>query len=50
MISELEIERVLFVIHLYLITIDNNYMVVYDDMGVRIIKTLVHEMVKVQGD
>ena len=47
-ISELEIERVLIVIHLYLISIDHERKTSNDDMGIRIVKTLVHEMVKIK--
>lgn len=47
-IEELEIERVLLVIHLYLISIDHENKTANDDMGIRIVKTLVHEMVKVK--
>ena len=47
-ISELEIERVLLVIHLYLISIDHEKKTSNDDMGIRIVKTLVHEMVKIK--
>ena len=45
-INELEIERILLVIHLYLISIDHERKTSNDDMGIRIVKTLVHEMVK----
>lgn len=48
-ISELEIERVLLVIHLYLISIDHERKTSNDDMGIRIVKTLVHEMVKIKA-
>ena len=47
-INELEIERVLLVIHLYLISIDHEKKTSNDDMGIRIVKTLVHEMVKIK--
>ena len=47
-ISELEIERVLIVIHLYLISLDHENKTSNDEMGIRIVKTLVHEMVKVK--
>ena len=47
-IDELEIERVLIVIHLYLISIDHERKTGNDEMGIRIVKTLVHEMVKVK--
>lgn len=47
-ISELEIDRVLLVIHLYLISIDHEKKTSNDDMGIRIVKTLVHETVKIK--
>ena len=47
-INELEIERVLIVIHLYLISINHEKKTSNDEMGIRIVKTLVHEMVKVK--
>lgn len=47
-INELEIERVLLVIHLYLISIDHERKTSNDEMGIRIVKTLVHEMVKIK--
>ena len=47
-INELEIERVLICIHLYLISIDHEKKSNNDDMGIRIVKTLVHEMVKIK--
>ena len=47
-ISELDIERVLICIHLYLISIDHEKKSNNDDMGIRIVKTLVHEMVKIK--
>jgi len=47
-IDELEIERVLLVIHLYLISIDHERKTSNDEMGIRIVKTLVHEMVKIK--
>jgi len=47
-INELEIERVLLVIHLYLISIDHERKASNDEMGIRIVKTLVHEMVKIK--
>lgn len=47
-IVDLEIERVLLVIHLYLISINHENKTSNDDMGIRIVKTLVHEMVKVK--
>ena len=47
-ISELDNERVLLVIHLYMISIDHEKKSSNDEMGIRIVKTLVHEMVKVK--
>ena len=47
-INELEIDRVLLVIHLYLISIDHEKKTSNDDMGIRIVKTLVHETVKIK--
>ena len=47
-INELDIERVLICIHLYLISIDHENKSNNDDMGIRIVKTLVHEMVKIK--
>ena len=47
-INELEIERVLICIHHYLISIDHEKKTNNDDMGIRIVKTLVHEMVKIK--
>ena len=47
-INELDIERVLICIHLYLISIDHEKKSNNDDMGIRIVKTLVHEMVKIK--
>mmetsp|Transcript_39875 Transcript_39875/g.52191 ORF Transcript_39875/g.52191 Transcript_39875/m.52191 type:complete len:145 (-) Transcript_39875:1186-1620(-) len=48
LIDELEIERVLICIHLYLISINHENKSSNDEMGIRIVKTLVHEMVKVK--
>ena len=48
LIEDLEIERVLSVIHLYLISINHEKKTSNDEMGIRIVKTLVHEMVKVK--
>ena len=47
-LQELEIERVLIVIHLYLISINHEKKSSNDEMGIRIVKTLVHEMVKIK--
>jgi hypothetical protein len=47
-INELDNERVLIVIHLYMISIDHERKTSNDEMGIRIVKTLVHEMVKVR--
>jgi len=47
-INELDVERVLMVIHLYMISIDHEKKSSNDEMGIRIVKTLVHEMVKVK--
>jgi len=46
LIAELNIENVLIVIHLYLISINHEKKTSNDEMGIRIVKTLVHEMVK----
>ena len=48
LINELDIERVLICIHLYLISINHEAKTSNDEMGIRIVKTLVHEMVKVK--
>ena len=45
-IGDLESERVLITIHLYMIAIDHEKKSSNDEMGIRIVKTLVHEMVK----
>jgi len=45
-IPELDPPRVLIVIHLYLISINHEKKSNNDDIGIRIVKTLVHEMVK----
>ena len=47
LISRLDTERILFVVHEYLISIDHDSKTSNDEMGIRIVKTIVNELVKV---
>lgn len=49
LIGRLDQERILVVIHEYLVSIDHENKTSNDDMGIRIVKTLVNELVKVKG-
>ena len=49
LISRLDTERILIVIHEYLVVIDHDNKTTNDEMGIRIVKTLVNELVKVKG-
>ena len=48
--SVLDIERILLVIHEYLCVIDHNQKSSNDEMGVRIVKTVINELVKVRKE
>lgn len=49
LIGRLEAEKVLLVIHEYLIAIDHDNKSQNDEMGIRIVKTMVNELVKARG-
>jgi hypothetical protein len=49
LIGRLEAEKVLLVIHEYLIAIDHDNKTQNDEMGIRIVKTMVNELVKARG-
>jgi len=44
------IERILLVIHEYLVCIDHEKKTANDEMGIRIVKTVVNEVVKVEKE
>jgi len=49
LIGRLEAEKVLLIIHEYLIAIDHDNKSQNDEMGIRIVKTMVNELVKARG-
>ena len=50
LIEKLDMSKFLISIHEYLITIDHENKTQNDDLGVRIVKTLVNEVVKLKKD
>jgi cytoskeleton-associated protein 5 len=49
LVSRLEFDKVLIVIHEYLVAIDHDNKTQNDEMGIRIVKTMVNDMVKCKG-
>lgn len=50
LIDVLDLERILLVIHEYLVSLDHDNKSTNDEMGIRIVKTVINEIVKSKGD
>jgi hypothetical protein len=48
--SQLEIDKILLVIHEYLLVINHDEKSQNDEMGIRITKTVINELVKIKGE
>jgi hypothetical protein len=50
LIEKLDMQKFLISIHEYLVIIDHNNRTQNDDLGIRIVKTLINEIVKLKGE
>ena len=50
LIDQLDMEKVLLAIHEYLVTINHDNKTSNDEMGIRIVKTVINELVKLKRD
>lgn len=50
LIDKIDLKKFLLAVHEYLIVIDHNNKTTNDDLGIRIVKTLVNEIVKLKGE